>query len=80
LIKIIIIKLLTNVNLYIYEYILVCVGRNVNVCWCMCNIAGHSDRALRYELSSDAGIVGSNPTGGMDVSMCVYSVFVLSCV
>jgi hypothetical protein len=29
---------------------------------------------------SNAGIVGSNPTWGMDVCMCVYSVFVLSCV
>jgi hypothetical protein len=29
---------------------------------------------------SDAGIVGLNPTRGMDVCVCVYSVFVLSCV
>jgi hypothetical protein len=30
---------------------------------------------------SNAGIVGSNPTQGMDICiMCVYSVFVLSCV
>jgi hypothetical protein len=29
---------------------------------------------------SKAGIVGSNPTQGMDVCVCVYSVFVLSCV
>jgi hypothetical protein len=29
---------------------------------------------------SDAGIVGSNPSNGMDVCVCVYSVFVLSCV
>jgi hypothetical protein len=29
---------------------------------------------------SNAGIVGSNPTQGMDVCVCVYSVFVLSCV
>jgi hypothetical protein len=29
---------------------------------------------------SDAGIVASNPTRGMDVCVCVYSVFVLSCV
>jgi hypothetical protein len=28
----------------------------------------------------DAGIVGSNPTHGMDVSMCVYSVCVVLCV
>jgi hypothetical protein len=28
----------------------------------------------------NAGIVGSNPTQGMDVCVCVYSVFVLSCV
>jgi hypothetical protein len=26
------------------------------------------------------GMVGSNPTQGMDVCVCVYSVFVLSCV
>jgi hypothetical protein len=30
--------------------------------------------------NSNAGIVGSNPTQGMDVCPCVYSVFVLSCV
>jgi hypothetical protein len=29
---------------------------------------------------SKAGIVGSNPTQGMDVCVCIYSVFVLSCV
>jgi hypothetical protein len=29
---------------------------------------------------SNAGIIGSNPTQGMDVCMCDYSVFVLSCV
>jgi hypothetical protein len=29
---------------------------------------------------SDAGIVGSNPTESMDVCVCVYFVFVLSCV
>jgi hypothetical protein len=29
---------------------------------------------------SNAGIVGSNPTQGMDVCLCVYSVSVLSCV
>jgi hypothetical protein len=29
---------------------------------------------------SNAGIVGSNLTQGMDVCICVYSVFVLSCV
>jgi hypothetical protein len=29
---------------------------------------------------SKAGVVGSNPTQGMDVCVCVYSVFVLSCV
>jgi hypothetical protein len=28
---------------------------------------------------ANAGIVGSNPTQGMDVCVCVYSVFVLSC-
>jgi hypothetical protein len=29
---------------------------------------------------SNAGIVDSNPTQGMDVCVCVFSVFVLSCV
>jgi hypothetical protein len=29
---------------------------------------------------SNAGIVGSNPAQGIDVCVCVYSVFVLSCV
>jgi hypothetical protein len=29
---------------------------------------------------SETGIVRSNPTQGMDVGVCVYSVFVLSCV
>jgi hypothetical protein len=29
---------------------------------------------------SSAGIVGSNPTQGMDAFVCLYSVFVLSCV
>jgi hypothetical protein len=39
-------------------------------------------RDLRHEPFdlSNAGIVGSNPTQGMDVCVCVYSVFVLSCV
>jgi hypothetical protein len=37
-------------------------------------------RGLGHELSSSAGIVRSNPTQGMGVCMCVYSVFVLSCV
>jgi hypothetical protein len=37
-------------------------------------------RGLRHELSSNAGIMGSNPTQGMDVYMCVNSVFMLSCV
>jgi hypothetical protein len=29
---------------------------------------------------SDARIVGSNPSQSMDVCVCVYSVFVISCV
>jgi hypothetical protein len=28
---------------------------------------------------SDAGIVGSSLTGGMDICACVYSVFMLPC-
>jgi hypothetical protein len=39
---------------------------------------------LRHKLSSlarsNAGIVGSNPTQGMDVCVCVYSVCVVLCV
>jgi hypothetical protein len=38
--------------------------------------ADHSGRAFFDR--SNTGIVGSNPTQGMDVSVCVYSVFVLS--
>jgi hypothetical protein len=37
---------------------------------------------VRHELSSpvgNTGTVGSNLTGVMDFYMCVYSVFVLSC-
>jgi hypothetical protein len=39
-------------------------------------------RVLRYELSShsNAGIVGSNLTQGMEVSVCFFSMIVLSCV
>jgi hypothetical protein len=39
-------------------------------------------RGLRHELfaRSDTGIVGSNPTQGMDVCVCVYSVCVVLCV
>jgi hypothetical protein len=36
--------------------------------------------ALPVFARSNGGIVGSNPTQGMDVCVCVYSVFVLSCV
>jgi hypothetical protein len=38
---------------------------------------------LRHELSLPAqntGIMDSNPTQGMDVCVCIYSVFVLFCV
>jgi hypothetical protein len=40
-------------------------------------------RGRKHELSSarsNTGIVGSNPTSGMDACVCVYYVFVLSCV
>jgi hypothetical protein len=37
-------------------------------------------KALTFFACSDAGIVGSNPTQDMFVCVCVYSVFVLSCV
>jgi hypothetical protein len=36
--------------------------------------------AARSKARWNAGIVGSNSTRGMDICMCVYSVFVLSCV
>jgi hypothetical protein len=35
-------------------------------------------KARNVFLCSDAGIVGSNPTQGMDMYVCFYSVFVLS--
>jgi hypothetical protein len=34
-------------------------------------------KAWTIFVRSNAGIVGSNPTEGMDVCVCVYSVFVL---
>jgi hypothetical protein len=34
-------------------------------------------KACTVFISSNAGIVGSNPTQGMDVCVCVYSVFVV---
>jgi hypothetical protein len=37
-------------------------------------------KALIVFARSNAGIVGSKPTQGMDVCVCVYSLFVLSCV
>jgi hypothetical protein len=37
-------------------------------------------KAFTVFVRSNAGIVGSNPTQGMDVCMCFNSVFVLSCV
>jgi hypothetical protein len=40
-------------------------------------------RGLRHELSSPArtlGIVGSNPTGGMDVCVRLFYVYVVLCV
>jgi hypothetical protein len=37
-------------------------------------------KAWTVFVRSNAGIVGSNPTQGMDVCAWVYSVFVLSCV
>jgi hypothetical protein len=40
--------------------------------------AGHIGRAVYIFARLNTGIVGSNPARGMDV--CVYSVFVLSCV
>jgi hypothetical protein len=37
-------------------------------------------KARTVFVRSNAGIVGSNPTQGMDVCVCVYSVFVFTCV
>jgi hypothetical protein len=47
-----------------------------------CVIFSNADRSKAWTVftRSNAGIVGSNPTQGMDVCVCVYSVFVLSCV
>jgi hypothetical protein len=52
--------------------------------WSLCLYASSQSqwsRGQRYELSLPTGIVGSNPTQGMDVCMvCIYCVFVSSCV
>jgi hypothetical protein len=42
---------------------------------------GHSSRSAKGSVfaHSDTGIVGPNPTQGMDVCICVYSMFVSSC-
>jgi hypothetical protein len=43
----------------------------------------HWPRGLRHKLvfaCSNTVVVGSNLTQGMDVCVCIYSVFVLSCV
>jgi hypothetical protein len=40
-------------------------------------MADHGGRAVELW---DHGFEGSNPAQGMDVCVCVYSVFVLSCV
>jgi hypothetical protein len=42
------------------------------------NCADHSGRTVSAR--SNIGIVGSNPTRGMHVCVCIYSVSVLSCV
>jgi hypothetical protein len=44
---------------------------------CVEALRSHAGHGLRHELSSNAGIVGSNPTRGMAVFVCVYSMFVL---
>jgi hypothetical protein len=41
-------------------------------------VADYNGRAV-FALSN-VGIMGSNPTQGMNICVCVYSVFVLSCV
>jgi hypothetical protein len=42
-------------------------------------VAAHS-KAWTVFARSNTGIVGSNPSRDMDICLCVYSVFVLSCV
>jgi hypothetical protein len=37
-------------------------------------------KALNVSSCSNAGILSSNSTQGMDLGVCVYYVFVLSCV
>jgi hypothetical protein len=60
------------------------IGANV---WELCSVhvVGPITEAPQSKAStvfarSDAGIVGSSPTEGMDVSVCVYSVCVVLCV
>jgi hypothetical protein len=43
-------------------------------------MAAAQSKAWTVFAPSNGGIVGSNPTQSMDVCVCVYSVFVLSCV
>jgi hypothetical protein len=49
------------------------------LCPCADHLAVRSEAWIVFT-RSNATIVDSNPTQGMDVYMCVYSVFVLSCV
>jgi hypothetical protein len=41
-------------------------------------VAARSEACTVFDLSN-TGIMGSNPAGGMDACVCVYSVFVLFC-
>jgi hypothetical protein len=47
---------------------------------CLTKVENHWSKAWIVFGRSKAEIVGSNPIQGMDVSLCVYSVFVLPCV
>jgi hypothetical protein len=55
---------------------------SLNMCVYVQVLADHSGRAKTWTIfaGSKAGIVGSNPTQGLDVCVWVYYVFVLSCV
>jgi hypothetical protein len=55
-----------------------------SIFWTLSNVlpitAAARSKAWTVYAHSNAGIVGSYPTQGMDVCVCVYSVFVLFCV
>jgi hypothetical protein len=44
------------------------------------HIISKTTKGLSVSARSNAGVVGSNPTQGMDICVCVYSVCVVLCV